>query len=449
MGRYIRYWYTYRTVVAVLLALVLSGSMFWLYNQQQSCDEDSFDPSCHVNISVHPEDRLVNLSAPDKSIVIVGLDNKSVQDLKSYPIPRSRYGEALRNLQKAGAAVVAFDIGFPDPREENSDLFFAKALAESTIPVVLSYGGDNTLVEDGKLVQTGPNTNPRGIDQIPLRIFRCADTTTTSNLDAPCQKPLPNVILASTDIRADADGVVRRMPMFVEPACLADGACSTPTINPLSFAAYRAFSLGKDFQTGPTLDESGGTANFGTAWTQPLELDGSGAALINFSGAADNFKSNNQYISFSDVARNQIPMDLNGKIVLIGAYYLTGFQDEQLVTTSAGSNGRKMPRRRDPRQRDPDVPAGGATPGQPVQIPHQGIASAALCLDAFAGVVDGNRRGAGFSFGRLAGHWRRACRLHFRHGVSRDQQQLRSRPFPSLAGHRAHLLGRDRLSLPV
>ncbi|HVD47738.1 MAG TPA: hypothetical protein VNG70_10700, partial [Candidatus Limnocylindria bacterium] len=94
MGRYIRYWYTYRTVVAVLMALVLSGSMFWLYTQQQACDQDPFDPSCHVNISVHPEDRLVALSTPDPSIIIVGLDNKSVQDLQRYPIPRNYYASA-------------------------------------------------------------------------------------------------------------------------------------------------------------------------------------------------------------------------------------------------------------------------------------------------------------------------------------------------------------------
>src|SRR4029077_3472779 len=32
-----------------------------------------------------------------------------------------------------------------------------------------------------------------------------------------------------------------------------------------------------------------------------------------------------------------------GKIVLIGSYRLTGFQDDQLVTSSAGSNGTRMP----------------------------------------------------------------------------------------------------------
>jgi adenylate cyclase len=340
LGRYIRYWYTYRTVVAVLLALVFSGSMFWLYTQQQACDEDSFDPSCHVNISVHPEDRLVGLSTPDSNIVIVGLDNKSVQDLQRYPIPRNYYASALQNLEQAGAAVVAFDIGFPDPRDDNGDLIFSRALAASKIPVVLSYGGDNTIVEDGKLVQTGPSTNPRGIDQIPLRIFRCADAS--SNPNAPCQKPYPNVILASTDVRPDADGVVRRLPLFDEPACLADGICSTPIINPLSFTAYRAFSLGKDFQSGPALQKSGDTAKFSTAWPQGMQIDGTGAALINFTGPADNFKSHGQYIPFSDVALGHVPMDLTNKIVLVGAYDLTGFQDEQLVTTSAGSNGRRM-----------------------------------------------------------------------------------------------------------
>jgi adenylate cyclase len=341
LGRYIRYWYTYRTVVAVLLALVLSGSMFWLYMQQQACDQDSFDPSCHLNISVHPEDRLVGLSVPDPSVVIVGLDNKSVQDLRAYPIPRNYYAVALQNLEKAGAAVVAFDIGFPDPRADNGDKAFSNALAASTVPVVLSYGGDNTIVEDGKLVQTGPTTTPRGIDQIPLRMFRCADTNVDPN--APCLKPYPNVVLASTDFRPDADGVVRRVPLFVQPACLADGRCSTQVVNPLSFAAYRAFFLQKDFQSGPALQESGGMATFSTAWTQPLQVDSSGSALINFTGPADNFKSHGQDVSFSDVVGGRIPMDLTNKIVLVGAYNLTGFQDELLVTTSAGSQGRRMP----------------------------------------------------------------------------------------------------------
>src|SRR5256885_631065 len=38
LSRYIRYWYTYRTAVAVLIALGLTGVMYFLYTQQLTCD---------------------------------------------------------------------------------------------------------------------------------------------------------------------------------------------------------------------------------------------------------------------------------------------------------------------------------------------------------------------------------------------------------------------------
>ncbi|TMF72934.1 MAG: CHASE2 domain-containing protein, partial [Chloroflexi bacterium] len=119
LSRYIRYWYTYRTAVAVLIALVLSGSMYWLYTQQLTCDAHA--TGCLVNISVHPEDRFANQYDPGKpmdGVTIVGIDNSSIQALQKYPLPRHLYADALRNLEKAGALVVAFDIGFADPSGE-------------------------------------------------------------------------------------------------------------------------------------------------------------------------------------------------------------------------------------------------------------------------------------------------------------------------------------------
>jgi len=137
VGRYIRYWYTYRTFVAVLIALVLSGTSYWLYTQQVACDNHYAD--CAVNISVHPEDRFVGASSPDRQVVIVGIDNKSVQTLGQYPLPRSFYAAALQTLEKDGALVVGFDVSFPDARDGQGDAQFARALRESTVPVVLSY----------------------------------------------------------------------------------------------------------------------------------------------------------------------------------------------------------------------------------------------------------------------------------------------------------------------
>ena len=332
VGRYIRYWYTYRNVVAVLIGLVLSGSMFWLYTQQVACDTDV--GKCVANISVHPQDRLFSQTNPDPNIVIVGVDDSSVQKIGQYPVPRDRYATALRNLEAAGAAVVAFDVGFPDVRDKDSDNQFASALTESTIPVVLSYGADNTSIASGKLVQIG-------IDQIPLKKFRCADADAGTTPNQPCRKPDQNVILGSTDIRADADGVVRRVPMFVQPACVTDGRCDSQIINSFSFATYRAFGLGTDFHTGAPLQQSDGAAIFGTAWTQPLQVDTTGSALINYFGGPGNYKANGQYVSFGDVFDGSFAADkVKGKIVLVGYYYLTGVHDEFLTPAS---NGTLMP----------------------------------------------------------------------------------------------------------
>jgi adenylate cyclase len=327
VGRYIRYWYTYRTAVAVLLALVLTGVMFFLYSQQIACDTQG---SCAINISVHPEDRFVvesKLDPPAPKVVIVGIDNQSVKTIGQYPVPRTVYAKALQNLEKAGAAVIAFDISFPDTRDPKTDDPFAAALAASTIPVILSYASESTDAGNGKVIQTG-------IDQIPLKKFRCTDQNVAN---VPCQQADKNVVLASTDLRLDADGVVRRIPMFVQPACFPK-ACDSSLINTLGFAAYRAFLSGPGVTSGPTLQESDNTATF-PLWKEPLQVDSTGTALINFFGGPDYYQRNGQLVSFGDLINGTVPAEtLKDNIVLVGYYHLSGVNDQQLVTTSAGKN---------------------------------------------------------------------------------------------------------------
>ncbi len=324
MGRYIRYWYTYRTAVAVILAILLSGVIYFLYTQQLSCDNQS--SACTIRLSFHPEDRLFSEST-NPNVVIVGIDDQSIKDLGHYPLPRDRYAQALDVLNRDGAAAVAFDIGFSDPRDQATDGVFAQSLAQTKVPVVLGYGST------GELVGSTGQVAMSGIDEIPLREFRCADKSADPN--APCTQPYPNVALGATDVQPDADGVVRKIPLFVEPQCHVDGHCATPVINSLGFAVYRAFTL-QGFD-GPTLQYSPDGATFGTTWPKPMPVGQNGEALINFSGGPDAYALRHQYVHFSDVVNGNVPADaLAGKIVLVGAYYLTGFQDEHLVPTSIG-----------------------------------------------------------------------------------------------------------------
>ncbi|HEX2680819.1 MAG TPA: adenylate/guanylate cyclase domain-containing protein [Candidatus Dormibacteraeota bacterium] len=339
MGRNIRYWYTYRTAVAVVLAIVLTALMYGLYTQQVACD--AHQNNCYVNVSVHPEDRLFSSAALRSDVVIVGIDNASVKALGRYPLPRNDYALALRNLEAAGAALVAFDVSFPDQRERSTDADFAQALAQATVPVILTYNGEDLVVRDGYVEQTSDVTNPQGVDEIPLKAFWCSDANAYDSPTTPCRTPDKNVAFGSTDFRPDSDGVVRKVPMFVQPACYATHTCSTGIINPLGFAAYRAFSLSGDVTSSTTLQESNGQATFGTAWLQPLQVDSTGSAVINYTAGPGQFQGTSQYIKFSDAYSDSFATSaVKDKIVLIGGYYLTGFHDEFLTP---GGNGKPMP----------------------------------------------------------------------------------------------------------
>jgi adenylate cyclase len=49
----------------------------------------------------------------DPRIVIVGIDDKTLQTIGSYPLPRSDYALLVRQLKQEGARVIAFDVTFP------------------------------------------------------------------------------------------------------------------------------------------------------------------------------------------------------------------------------------------------------------------------------------------------------------------------------------------------
>ena len=63
----------------------------------------------------------------DDRIVIVGLDEKTLQSVGSFPIARNYYGKAVDQLAACGAKVIGFDFDFPTP-EKNSAVEALKKL---------------------------------------------------------------------------------------------------------------------------------------------------------------------------------------------------------------------------------------------------------------------------------------------------------------------------------
>ncbi len=80
-------------------------------------------------------DLLMVLSAPGNSklpITIVGIDESSLGVIgRQWPWPRRMHGELLAQLNRAGAAVVAFDILFSEPSNQEDDQLFAAAIKQA------------------------------------------------------------------------------------------------------------------------------------------------------------------------------------------------------------------------------------------------------------------------------------------------------------------------------
>jgi adenylate cyclase len=289
-------------------------------------------------MSAYPEDRLFLGDKPSPDVVVVGIDNDTLRKdtgLGHFPFTRERYATLLDNLVAAGAAVVAFDIQFSEPSTEGGDRRFHDSIARAGIPVVLAYGASDAQPGDSHRYRM------RGPDQLPIRALRCLDTNPDEF--APCQKTIAQ--LGSTLVVAGDDGVVRDQPLFIEPQCHVDGNCSMETINPIGFVAYRASYLGKDAESGPQLKYTAGGATFGSAWKNPLPVDPTGRALINYSTGfgttVASFAKAGQYLSFGDVYHGRVDRQkVSAKIVMVGAYNATGLHDEQLVPTG---NGHAMP----------------------------------------------------------------------------------------------------------
>ncbi len=99
-------------------------------------------------------------SAPSKEIVVVGIDEPSFAELGlQWPWPRSLHGKLLERLRAAGAAVVGFDVLFPEPSAPAEDAAFAASLGKA---------GGAVLASDVELVRAKIYTQEILVEPLPL-----------------------------------------------------------------------------------------------------------------------------------------------------------------------------------------------------------------------------------------------------------------------------------------
>lgn len=210
-------------------------------------------------------DALMRLEArpPNPDIVIVAIDNRSLQALGRWPLPRKIQAEALEQLARRHPKATAYDVLLTEPGEGDPALAAAlRALGPAFLPVQIEVPGENGA---------------------PYQVVEPVE---------PLRAAVAGLGQANLDF--DSDGVVRKV--FLD---YGDGAGRWPHLMQL----MRLAALDRPVPP-PPAGESGAPLRRG----EPR--------LISYAGPPGRFPT----VSLIDVVRGETPeAALRGKLVLVGA----------------------------------------------------------------------------------------------------------------------------------
>lgn len=91
-------------------------------------------------------DQLQGSNIAREEIVIIGIDDQSLQEIGAWPWSRDIFATAIENLEAANPSVVGIDVLFLEPRDGDTE--FSNAIDSSTFPIILGskllYSADQT-----------------------------------------------------------------------------------------------------------------------------------------------------------------------------------------------------------------------------------------------------------------------------------------------------------------
>src|ERR1700723_1512323 len=164
----------------------------------------------------------------DDRIVIVGIDEQTLQEIGAFPIPRKSYATLVNKLAAGGARVVAFDVTFPVP-ESNSALDALQKLQ----------------------ADLGPSASPALLKQLKtLEVDSDQDGTL-----AAAFKNSGNVVLGHIFLDSQRD------PKLAEQYFNIVWAHAFPQVRPVQFKDGRAVDLGLAWSENGGLVKKGVEAN--------------------------------------------------------------------------------------------------------------------------------------------------------------------------------------------
>jgi CHASE2 domain-containing sensor protein len=268
--------------------------------------------------------RAAGTTPPHPGVVIVDIDERSLESVGQWPWRRDVIGELLTRLRDAGASVIAIDIMFAEP--DRSGIPRTSATAPATTPdealaravgnapVVLGYG----LVFD----RAAPAKRPCLLHPAPLALSQAANVATHTPVfqatGAVCN--LPVIAKAATrsgflNAAPDRDGILRRVPLLAE----FDGVVYPGLALSAVSASLGAGQLGLHVSTVNASSLSIGE--------RTVPLDGRSNLLLAYRGTKRTFP----YFSAGDIMAGKIGAeDVHGKIVFVGT---TALGTREVVAT--------------------------------------------------------------------------------------------------------------------
>jgi adenylate cyclase len=272
----------------------------------------------------------------DERIVILDIDEKSLQEVARWPWPRDVMADVIEKLfDKYGVAIVAFDVVFAEA-DHSSGIRVLDELALGALKEVPSFlqsyrelrprlDNDARFAQaiKGKPVVLGyylnSEKNAKRIAAIPEPVLpkgtfqgRNIPFTSWVGFGGNLEQIARNAASAGHfNPITDDDGVVRRVPMIAE----LDGAY----YEALSLAVVRTILGFPKVEPGYAPDRFLQRGYTGLEWLQvgPLAIpvDETASALIPYRGRKFSFA----YVSLADVIAGRVPLErLQGKIALVG-----------------------------------------------------------------------------------------------------------------------------------
>ncbi len=238
-----------------------------------------------------------------EQIVVIGIDNDSVDELGPWPWPLAVHARLLEKLDAAEARVVVFDISelaqFSDVQTQTGGAQeFAAALADAkcttVLPLVIGRGTDAQALAKVQRLQKhalGPGELPRPVGLRPGRVA-LPEPSLQDNCDG----------LGGLNVYLDRDGVLRSVPLL-----LSYEQTMFPSLALESYRQYSAVSRESISRKTNTI-----TVSDRTFWALL-----SGEVLINFFGGYEQFEPV-PYHEMLAAEPAELKALLAGKLVLVG-----------------------------------------------------------------------------------------------------------------------------------